>query len=97
MLGFLCSKSASSHFCDSGKYFALSSSVTCVRRTEMRRHEVKCLDREADEPKSLFLFVSPLGFIKEGHTSQQTMHQVCEHTSPSRKVLLPGPDRKSVV
>lgn len=44
----------------------------------MRRHEVHCLDRGDDEPESLFLSVSSLGFIR-GHSSQQTMHQIFEN------------------
>lgn len=91
MVGFFSSRSASSHFCDSGKHFALSSSITHVRRSEMRRREVHCLDREADGHKSLFLSVSSLGFIREGHSSQQIIHQICDHTSTSGRVLLPGP------
>lgn len=60
----------------------------------MRRHEVHCLDRGGEEPESLFLSVSSLGFIRKCHSFQQTMPQISDQvgtTSPSWKVLLPGP------
>lgn len=79
VVGFFSSKSASSHFCDSGKHCAKSSSFTCVRRSEMKRHEMHCQDRGGEEPKSLSLSVSSLGFIREGNSSPQTMPQICEH------------------
>lgn len=100
MLRLLSSKPASPHFCNCEKHFTLPFSITWLGRSEMRWCEIRCVDRKADEPESLYTFsLCVITFLdkKKGHSSGQAIHQVPECIFPSQRVLLPGPTASSLI